>query len=96
MRTLFTTALAVIAASQVQAQSCADRTTVTERLKSGYGEKFAGGGLRNSESVFEVWLSEDHATWTILMTTPDGRTCVMAAGTNWRDALPEKAAGIPG
>lgn len=64
--------------------NCADRATIVERLSSGYGENFAGGGVRNAQSIFEVWFSDESGTWTILMTTPDGRSCVMAAGTNWR------------
>ena len=76
--------------------SCADRTVITERLAKNYGEKFTGGGLRNSESIFEVWMSDETGSWTIIMTRPDGKACVMAAGTPWRDALPETPAGIPG
>ena len=87
-----------LAATQTSAETrhCADRSTITERLKSGYGEEFAGGGLRNSDSIFEVWMSDASGTWTILMTTPDGKSCVLAAGTDWRDALPAKPEGLPG
>lgn len=88
---------AIALPSIVQAQqSCGMREDVTKRLSSGYGEKFAGGGLRNSDSIFEVWLSAEKGTWTILMTMPNGKSCVMAAGTNWREALPDIAEGIPG
>lgn len=82
-------------AAQAQ-QLCADRTTITDRLKTNYGESFTGGGVRNSESVFEVWMSEEKGTWTILMTMPNGKSCVMAAGTDWLDARPAMPAGIPG
>lgn len=94
--TALTLAVALAVPAHAETQSCADRDTITERLTSGYGEKFAGGGLRNSDSIYEVWMSDDSGTWTILMTKPDGTSCVMAAGTNWREALPEKVAGIPG
>ena len=78
-------------------QVCAERDAVTDRLKTKYGEHFAGGGLRNAKAIFEVWMSEEQGTWTILMTTPDGKSCVMASGTDWRDALPTtEPAGIPG
>ncbi len=78
-------------------QFCAERADITNRLKTGYGESYAGGGLRNSESVFEIWMSEEKGTWTILMTMANGRSCVMASGTNWRKAMPEvEPAGIPG
>ena len=89
-------ALLAPASTQAQTNQCADRGLITERLKANYGEKFAGGGLRNSESIFEVWMSSETGTWTIIMTTPAGLSCVMAAGTDWRDALPEVPAGIPG
>lgn len=88
-------ALIVPTASQAQ-NNCADRSLVTDRLTKNYGETFAGGGLRNSESIFEVWKSDESGTWTIIMTMPNGLACVMAAGTDWRTALPETPAGIPG
>jgi len=99
MRTLLALILsaAFAAPASAQAQPCADRTDITDRLLNGYGEKFVGGGLRNANSIYEVWQSEESGTWTILLTTPDGKSCVMAAGTDWRDALPNQTpAGIPG
>ena len=91
-------AAAVLVPANVQAQTnhCADRGVITDRLEANYGEKFAGGGLRNSNSIFEVWMSSETGTWTIIMTQPNGKSCVMAAGTDWREALPETPAGIPG
>ncbi|MEM9043485.1 MAG: hypothetical protein AAGC81_02235 [Pseudomonadota bacterium] len=73
------------AQSQESARLCGDRVQIVERLKSVYGETMSGGGLRNSSSIFEVWRSLESGTWTILMTQPNGVTCVMAAGTDWRD-----------
>ena len=100
MRTIVVavTLAALGVSAQAQTQHCADRTTVTERLTSGYGEEFAGGGLRNAESIFEVWMSDESGTWTILMTNADGTSCVMAAGTNWRKAGPvnKRPVGVPG
>ena len=67
-------------------QSCATRDKVVERLSTGYGESFVGGGLQSETKIFEVWFSEKEGTWTILMTKSDGTSCIMAAGTNWREA----------
>lgn len=91
--------VAVLATSTptIAQQVCAERDAVTDRLKTKYSEDFVGGGLRNAKAIFEVWMSEEQGTWTILMTTPDGKSCVMASGTDWRDALPTmEPAGIPG
>ena len=80
-------------------QNCAARDSVVGRLAAKYGESFAGGGLQNSTSIFEVWFSEEEGTWTILMTRADGMSCVMAAGTHWRAGLPGELMpmqGVPG
>ena len=74
-------------AATVAQTNCADRDRVVDRLSSGYGEAFAGGGLQNSSRIFEIWISEEQGTWTILLTRADGISCVMASGTNWRDEL---------
>ena len=92
------TLLVALAPTTLIAQTnCAARDMVVQKLESGYGEAFAGGGLQNGTRVFEVWFSEDKGTWTILMTQADGMSCIMASGTNWHGAMPgaEKARGTP-
>jgi len=77
-----------LTANAAHAANCAERDKVVSKLTSGYGETFAGGGMQNENRIYEVWFSEDKGTWTILMTRPDGSTCVMASGTHWREGLP--------
>ena len=58
--------------------------------------RIAGGGLQNSQRIFEVWVSDKDGTWTILMTRADGKSCIMSRlGTNWRESKPV-VAGVPG
>jgi len=69
-----------------QAANCAKRDMVVERLKTKYDESFAAGGLqsnRNSQTLVEVWASESTGTFTVMLTTPDGLSCVVATGTDW-------------
>ena len=41
------------------------------------------------DGLVEVYASEETGTWTILMTRPDGTTCLLAAGQRWeQDARP--------
>ncbi len=78
-------ALMIAIATQAQAQfACAPRDSIIEKLKM-YGETRHGGGLAGSTAIFEIWVSEATGTWTILTTTPDGETCVMAVGDSWQD-----------
>lgn len=86
--TSLTLAAAMVPAALNAQAACADREIVVEKLTGSYGEVFAGGGLQNANSVFEVWMSAEKGTWTILMTRSNGVSCIMASGTNWRDGLP--------
>lgn len=91
-------AAALIPAAASAQTNCAAREKVVQNLESGYGEAFAGGGLRNAQQIFEVWFSQEKGTWTILLTRADGVSCIMATGTNWREAdmSVAPAMGIPG
>ena len=88
------------AAAPAQANfRCAERDLVVTRLAEKYGTSFSGGGMVNAQQIYEVWASDAQGTWTILVTMPNGQSCIMAAGTDWRGALPTpepEPAGIPG
>ena len=45
-------------------------------------------GLASNGSMIEIFASPN-GSWTIVMTQPDGVTCLMAAGESWED-LPQK------
>ncbi len=79
--------MAAIGPLDAQAQmACGTRDSVVAKLGEKYGEVRRGGGLTGSTAIYEVWVSEKTRTWTILKTTPNGLTCVMAVGTDWQDA----------
>ena len=68
------------------AAPCAKRDIVIERLKSHYDETFTAGGLQSSLSsstLVEVWVSERTGTFTVMLTTAEGLSCVVATGTDW-------------
>ncbi len=68
--------------------ACGERTGVVAKLESTYGETRRGGGLAGPRAIIEVWAScKPPYTWTILKTSPNGWTCVMAVGEGWRDDL---------
>ena len=85
-------------ATAAQAQmACGTRDSIVERLGEKYGEVWRGGGLSGPTTIFEIWASEATGTWTILKTTPNGMTCLVAIGDGWRDdtggVRPETTAG---
>ena len=77
-------AVAAPVAAQVQV-ACGARNSVVANLGEKYGEVRRGGGLTGSTAIFEIWASEATGSWTILKTTPNGLTCVMAVGEGWQD-----------
>ena len=68
---------------------CGTRDSVVEMLDEKYGEVRRGGGLAGPMAIFEIWASEETGGWTILKTTPNGSTCVMAMGESWHDETSE-------
>lgn len=66
-----------------QGAACAERTQIVERLKSKYGESRRGIGLNQSNGVVEVFASAQTGSWTILVTLPNGMTCLLAAGQSY-------------
>lgn len=63
---------------------CADRETIIQQLKQGYSEVVVGLGVSNSRKLVELLMSKDGATWSILVTPPQGPSCVIAVGEGWR------------
>ncbi|MEM8774497.1 MAG: hypothetical protein AAGF53_05650 [Pseudomonadota bacterium] len=80
-------AIAVLVTStSAWAAKCANRDLVIERLQSKYSESLAAGGLQkfsDTEHVVEVWASAETGTFTVMLTSPNGLSCVMATGTDW-------------
>ena len=80
---------ATVAAMPVQAANCANRDMVVERLETRYSESFAAGGLQTASDkkvLVEVWASEKTGTFTVMLTTPEGLSCVVATGTDWHQS----------
>ena len=77
-------ACASVTAAQAQQASCAKRDMIVERLASKYGESRQSAGLNQNNGMVEVFASDETGTWTILVTMPNGISCLMAAGKAWQ------------
>lgn len=96
--TLIFAVFAVIAAPldvKAEPASCAAREKVLQHLSGTYKEAPVAMGLANNGGVIEVMRSPDNATFTIVITMPDGQSCMIAAGQSW-ETLPRRLAGGPG
>ena len=66
---------------------CALRNSVTTGLSQKYKEQLVAGGLQDSQHLLEVWASSETGTFTIIMTLPNGTSCIVASGTDFQQKL---------
>ncbi len=78
--------------SPAQAQAmCGKRGAVVANLEKTYSEAPVSIGLASNGAVIEV-LASPSGSFTIILTQPNGLSCVMAAGESWED-LPKRLTG---
>ena len=70
---------------------CGDRTEVLSALAQRYSEAPNSMGVSNTGHVIEVLVSAN-GSWSILLTAPNGRSCLVAAGDSWQQ-LPVRTTG---
>ena len=71
--------------------NCADRDKVLSHLAKKYSEAPIAAGVTTSGGLVEVLTDEKGNTWTIILTTPQGLSCLIAAGEGWRVLEPADA-----
>ena len=77
--------LAVVStAALAQSGPCGPRSTVVEALAEEYQEAPVAVGVTSGGGLVEVLSSSDGETWTILVSTPGGLSCLIVAGEGWR------------
>lgn len=76
---------ALTAQTALAANTCGARDDVISNLMDKHSESHVASGLQSAKGLLEIWAVEG-GSWTILLTQPDGKTCVVAAGTHWLEA----------
>ncbi len=70
---------------------CDKRRFITQSLTKDYKEDPVSMGVANTGAVIEIFASES-GSWTMVMTKPNGISCMIAAGSHW-ESLPRLTAG---
>jgi len=70
-----------------QQPACTERMEVLKHLSAEYSESPVAMGVANNGGVIEILSSKKGKSWTIILTMPNGMTCMIAAGENW-ESLP--------
>lgn len=72
---------------------CGTRTDIAAGLQTKFSETPVSIGLATNGSVIEVFASAN-GSFTVMMTAPNGRSCLIAAGQNWEN-LKARLTGMP-
>ncbi len=68
----------------IQTQQCDQRARVIGHLARKYKETPVAIGVTTSGGMVEVLTTGDGGTWTIILSNPNGTSCLVAAGEGWR------------
>ena len=83
---------ALLYAPVVNAQAvCGQREEFVARLENGYQEFNSALGMASGGGLVELYTSEK-GTWTLMLTQPNGVSCLIAAGENWESFNNPKSA----
>lgn len=63
---------------------CDKRDKILELLATKYTEAPVALGVTNNGGLVEVTSAPDGTTWSIIVTGPNGKTCLVVAGEGWR------------
>ncbi|MEL7465776.1 MAG: hypothetical protein AAFN79_17030 [Pseudomonadota bacterium] len=76
-------AFTIVAASSAKAQQgglCGQRDQIVSQLQSVHGESRQAVGLQQNARVMETYANPETGSWTIIVSTPTGVACLVAAG----------------
>ncbi len=82
--TLLVVALFLLSSAAVAQISCGQRDNIVEWLAVKYEEAPIASGVSSKGSLIEVLSTHDGDTWTVIVTSPDGTSCLIASGQGWR------------
>ena len=65
--------------------ACGPHPDVIKALGDRFHETQAATAMTSAGTLLEVLTANDGSTWTIIVSRPDGLSCVVAAGQNWQE-----------
>ncbi len=72
------------AQTQSETLLCGQRASVIGRLGEKYREAPVAIGVTSTGGMVEVLTTGDGGTWTIIVSNPNGTSCLIAVGEGWR------------
>ena len=86
-----TLALPTFAQARTSDVSCDDSVRMIETLKEVIGAERQGTGLRDPETMLEVWVTARNGDWVIVQNYANGTSCIVAMGEHWEGSFANPA-----
>lgn len=80
-----------LADAQMTDVSCDDSTRMALMLTNALGAERQGRGLRDPETLLEIWVTERNGDWIIVQNYTNGTSCIVAMGEHWEGEIPGPA-----
>jgi hypothetical protein len=74
------------------APACHSHADPTKMLNQKFAEQPSALGVQANGHLVEVFVSNQGTSWTIVVTRPDGWSCIVAVGEHW-ESLPHLVTG---
>ncbi len=78
----------ILAQAQLNNLKCDDSARLIQHLKTQNGERI-GQGLRDPETVLEIWQLRSQGDWIIVQSYSNGTSCIVAMGEHWMGFEPD-------
>jgi hypothetical protein len=64
-----------------------DHSELSSMFGQRFAEKSVARGLDANGRMAEIYATDDGATWSMVITTSEGQSCVVASGEAWAERV---------
>jgi hypothetical protein len=68
-----------------QSVGCHQPKEIARLLSNDFSERPVAYGLQQDGTLMQIYASKTGDTWTVVLTTPAGLSCIVAEGTRWEN-----------
>lgn len=72
-----------LAGGQMADVRCDDSRRMADMLTNALGAERQGRGLRDPETLLEIWVTQRNGDWIIVQNYTNGTSCIVAMGEHW-------------
>ncbi len=74
-------------AAQISDLRCDDSQRLTQTLQNVMRAERSGMGLRDPDTMLEVWVESQSGDWIIVQRYSNGTSCIVAMGEHWESKV---------